>query len=181
MPDRTIPEFENLIISPDIYSAVISWNTKNPAIAKVFWGKTLDYEQGALSEISYLNNHSAKIENLFPNTEYFFKIEITDHFGNENELINQSFRTMIFLETETPKTFPLSSILEKLKKIIEIPAPAIKESPAEKPQIEEPAKEEKQEKEKPEFAITSINHIYLLQIFLLLALVFIYIIIVKKF
>ncbi|MDI6602774.1 MAG: hypothetical protein QME57_01465 [Patescibacteria group bacterium] len=66
----------------------------------LYWGRTLDYEKAGLSETNYLTKHSIKISGLDPDSEYFFKLKITDYYGNENEYKGQF------------KTLPLPAITE---------------------------------------------------------------------
>lgn len=92
--DTTAPIISGLKAEPSVDSSLISWNTNEPSVAKISWGKTLDYEDGSLSEVFYISTHSTKIVNLSPDTDYYFKLELKDTFGNEGKVENQRFKTL---------------------------------------------------------------------------------------
>lgn len=61
--------------------ATITWETDSPTRSIIKWGTTLDYESGAIAEISYGTYHEIKLNNLTSGTRYFYKIEATDEIG----------------------------------------------------------------------------------------------------
>jgi hypothetical protein len=92
----TIPPiiFDLLIekITPD--SAIIFWKTNEPSLCQVFFGETLEYEKGSLSETTFSFKHSSELTNLFPETTYYFKIKCKDANQNESEIKDQKFSTL---------------------------------------------------------------------------------------
>jgi len=73
--------------------STISWTTNYPTLNKFFWGTTVNYELGVLSETSYTKEHSVKISNLSPSNRYFFSIVSVDKYGNQI-FFNDSFISM---------------------------------------------------------------------------------------
>ena len=67
-------------------SATIDFSTNRATQSKVYWGTSKDYELGSVSGLFYDFRHSTKIDNLNPNTNYFFKIEVTDGIGRTKTL-----------------------------------------------------------------------------------------------
>lgn len=85
--------FYDIEIIPDYYSAIIKWKTPENTQSKIFWGKTTDYEAGSSLNSLFLKNHNIEINDLEPNTRYYFKIESVDSIGRINRLENYSFIT----------------------------------------------------------------------------------------
>ena len=67
-------------------SSIVSFTTNQPTQAKVFWGKTSDYETGSISGLFYSYDHSIKIDGLDPDTKYFFRIEVVNGRGTTASL-----------------------------------------------------------------------------------------------
>lgn len=61
-------------------SAVISWKTNRVSRGKVNYGPSISYGEEAL-ESSFTANHSMLLENLQPNTKYYFEVLATDLSG----------------------------------------------------------------------------------------------------
>ncbi len=100
--NSTVPEISGIKIEPDVNSVKILWKTAENSVSQIYWGKTQDYEEGSLSEISFLKNHAIKIENLLPSSKYFFKIIIFNAAGNKKEISGLSFKTLAPPDTEAP-------------------------------------------------------------------------------
>lgn len=62
-------------------SATMTFTTTHPAQVKVFWGTTINYEQGSISGSFYGFDHSIKIPSLNPDTKYYFRIEAVNRMG----------------------------------------------------------------------------------------------------
>ncbi len=77
---------------PDTDSAIISWSTPVYTRATVYWGQTTDYEIGTISGVIFQKDHVVKIENLVPDTEYFYRIELESNDGSINVFAG-SFKT----------------------------------------------------------------------------------------
>lgn len=81
-------ESMNVEVYPDAYSAVLTWNTKNYTRANVYWGETQDYEAGVISGVIFQKGHIVKIENLIPDTKYFYKIELESNDRSRSVYMN---------------------------------------------------------------------------------------------
>jgi len=85
----------NLSISKLNYNvANISWDTSKSALCKLYWGKTAEYEDGALSEVSYRENHFAVLGDLQMQTIYHFQIFCQDSSGSKADTKDQQFTTL---------------------------------------------------------------------------------------
>jgi hypothetical protein len=80
-PSNPLPKILNVTVAPEIHSAVIKFETDPHAEATVAFGKTTDYEDGAIVESLYLKEHTAALTHLDPDTRYYFEISVTDGFG----------------------------------------------------------------------------------------------------
>ena len=115
--DKTLPIISNLEIIVSENSSTIMWQTNKPALSKISWGKSSDYEKGVLSEALFLENHSINIENLSADTPYFFKIELVDSFNNKNMMDNQEFQTLAPPDTTAPANVSNLKIIPSEKDI----------------------------------------------------------------
>jgi hypothetical protein len=89
------PIIYNLFISKiTLNSATIEWNTDEPALCQLFWGRTQEYEKEAISEIGFSLKHSTELTNLLSETNYYFKIKCQDLRGRESETSDQRFTTL---------------------------------------------------------------------------------------
>lgn len=68
-------------VAPDLGTAIVSFETNMPAQAKIYWGKTSDYEAGSLSALLYGTDHELQLSGLAPGTSYMLNIEAVDSFG----------------------------------------------------------------------------------------------------
>lgn len=98
-----------LSVSPDLRSALIQFGTNLPVQAAVYWGRTLDYELGGSAGVSYQNAHSVRIDGLSPSTRYFFRIDLTDGYGNNLVIDKQEFQTL-----SLPDIFPPANVSDFL-------------------------------------------------------------------
>lgn len=93
--DTTPPVIFNLFISKiTLNSASISWETNEQALCNLFWGRTSEYEEGAISETIFYLEHSTEITGLLSATAYHFKIVCRDTNRNESETTDQKFTTL---------------------------------------------------------------------------------------
>ncbi|MBM3250722.1 MAG: fibronectin type III domain-containing protein [Candidatus Nealsonbacteria bacterium] len=94
-PATIFPIIFNLLISRIMLnSADIYWETNKPALCQVFWGRTPEYKEEAISEAAFYLKHSTRITELLPATNYYFKIICQDPSGNETETVDQRFTTL---------------------------------------------------------------------------------------
>lgn len=80
--DSSPPSIVNVTATPGSVSAVLLWDTTEPALSTYFWGTTTDYASGSGTETSYITSHSASLAPLVPATTYYFKISAKDSDGN---------------------------------------------------------------------------------------------------
>ncbi len=95
LADTTPPVIFNLLISEiTLKSVIISWDTNEQALCQLFWGRTPEYKEEAISETAFYRKHATKIINLSPATTYHFKIVCRDTSKNEAETTDQQFTTL---------------------------------------------------------------------------------------
>ena len=68
----------NITVSVKSTSAIITWSTNHSAISKISWGKTTEYEAGTIENNLLSQEHMAFMENLSPDTVYYFELEVND-------------------------------------------------------------------------------------------------------
>ena len=80
-------------------SAVISWETSQPADSQVEYGRTAEYGLSTSSNDQLSTNHSVSLSALQPNTTYHFRVRSKDNLGNKAESADCIFTTQVFFET----------------------------------------------------------------------------------
>jgi chitodextrinase len=75
------PVISNLTVQTEEHQALIRFQTNVITQAKVYWGKTHEYEAGSISVLFYGKDHEVTILGLQEGTTYFGKIEVTDSRG----------------------------------------------------------------------------------------------------
>lgn len=75
------PSISNLVVKTEEHQADITFLTNVATQAKVYWGKTHEYEAGSISVLFYGKEHEITILGLQEGTTYFGKIEVTDSRG----------------------------------------------------------------------------------------------------
>ncbi len=111
--DRKPPTIKNLTVSNITdSSALIKWETDEPATSLVEYGETRKYgfTQGTFKKSLF---HEVKLTDLRPGRKYNFIIRSMDEAGNMSESANKVFSTKPAKET----------IEEKLKRLKENPSP----------------------------------------------------------
>ena len=83
-------------------SAEISWRTSESALCILYWGKTYEYKEGAISEMGFHRQHLTKFTNLSPQTSYHFKIICRDTNQNKVESSDQQFITLALPDISPP-------------------------------------------------------------------------------
>lgn len=94
-----IPQITNLVVVPSETSVVITYDTSLPAVGRVSWGLTSNYELGAVSETIFGTSHTVTISGLIAGTEYPFMISVTSGSGATNEIRNLLFKTLPLAQT----------------------------------------------------------------------------------
>lgn len=98
----TLPNVINLEVHPIHNSAFISWSVTKLSYAVLQWGKTEECEMGSVSGLEILIEHKAFLDNLEPDTFYYFVIELMDEDGNKNSIYPQRFKTLTEPDVEFP-------------------------------------------------------------------------------
>lgn len=88
------PVIYDVLVIPSKFGAIISFKTSVPTLGTLSWGKTLSYELGASTEISFSREHTISIANLESATEYSYQIEVANGYGAKSFLSNQKFSTL---------------------------------------------------------------------------------------
>lgn len=69
--------------------AEISWTTDEETVSKIDYGTTRDLDESQWSDI-YSIEHSAILDNLSPNTTYYYKITSVDGSGSQNAAVDSN-------------------------------------------------------------------------------------------
>ncbi|NNE08910.1 MAG: hypothetical protein HKN20_10165 [Gemmatimonadetes bacterium] len=70
--------------SVGVLSALVRWETNEPATSEVRFGLTPAYEIGSVSSQILTTTHTMGLYNLTPETAYYFEARASDSFGNES-------------------------------------------------------------------------------------------------
>lgn len=97
-----VPKIISLRVVTDATTARIIFTTDQPTRAQVLWGKHEPGDIGSSQEAGYATEHEVFIENLTPDTKYYFEIFIENSQGDTYRLKNQSFRTKPLPADEAP-------------------------------------------------------------------------------
>ena len=87
------PVIYDIRVSPDVDRAVITWKTNVPTINSLKWGLSSSFETGETSEIAYGIEHSATLNSLIGDTNYYFIISAVSEFGIRTTTPQMTFRT----------------------------------------------------------------------------------------
>lgn len=74
---------ENVNVFPAYTNAIITWNTRPNTVYTVLWGKSASYDEGAVTGNTFAQAHQSVLDNLLPNTQYYFRIISKDFIGRE--------------------------------------------------------------------------------------------------
>lgn len=75
---RVTPQLDSLVVTPDLRSAVFSWQTNIHSRYTLVWGRTTSYELGSISTNVFKQLHQTTLENLEPGTRYFYQLTSID-------------------------------------------------------------------------------------------------------
>ena len=103
-------------------SAMITWETDVASQCNFYYGKTLSYELGTLTESANLLNHSASLSGLSEGTDYFYRIYcfVGNQTGEENGL---SFTTLNGANNNPNN--PPNPVITNRGEIVENPRPIV--------------------------------------------------------
>ena len=94
LPDTTPPVISNIAISDIAHnSAIIRWNTNEPSISRIDYGKTTSLGL-TVSTLQPLTTHGLGLTNLQRRTTYYYQIVARDSSGNESRSAIANFTTL---------------------------------------------------------------------------------------
>lgn len=102
-PEHVLPKIMEVVATPDLHSALITYKTDPHTLGGIQYGKTIDYEAGTISESLFVTTHSSVLTGLDSDTTYYFKISVVDGFGGVATYIG-TFHTSAVQTTPTPVT-----------------------------------------------------------------------------
>lgn len=93
--DTDAPQIKNLhIIDITSTSAVVVFETDEPATSRLYYGITQYKESGSIAEIGFFTEHRLRLTELLPNTVYYLRLEARDRLGNSREENTLKFKTL---------------------------------------------------------------------------------------
>jgi YVTN family beta-propeller protein len=103
VPDTTPPEISagGPTATPNIYDALIQWETNEVATSVVLWDPQIDGNLDRQTVGPDGNSHSVTLTGLQPHTEYEFMVQSADASGNATSSAVKTFTTL-FLPDDTP-------------------------------------------------------------------------------
>lgn len=92
--DTTPPIISNLQVVPLATQATISWTTNEPATSIVSYGPTSAYENGSITNPSFVTNHSVTLTGLNQASLYHFRVGSRDASTNLAQSGDSTFTTI---------------------------------------------------------------------------------------
>ncbi|KAA3654991.1 MAG: hypothetical protein DWQ10_17460 [Calditrichaeota bacterium] len=94
----TVPPVITAIAVDEIteISAQISWQTDEPATARVLYGSSTSYSDSSVIDSTFTTIHSVILKNLTPEAQYHFAIHSGDAYGNTSNSTDQTFTTAAY-------------------------------------------------------------------------------------
>jgi len=103
--DTVTPAITNVRVSQITYSsAVISWETSEPATSQIRYGLNTGYGNTTPLDGQFLSDHSVMLENLYYNTTYHFTVQSRDPAGNHSASQDFTFKTVPANDVHPPDT-----------------------------------------------------------------------------
>lgn len=93
-PGGIVLQLLYFLVSPGTYKVTMSFGTNIDVVATTQWGRTADLELGSVTSAGLQKNHNVVLENLTPDTNYYFKITLIDSHGKVHTIDNQQVRTL---------------------------------------------------------------------------------------
>lgn len=96
--DTTAPVMRNIVVTPGINRAVVTWQTDENSDSRVFYSTTTPVNVSSSNPLSVssslrVTNHRLVLRNLNPNTTYFLVASSKDRFNNTATSTQMSFTT----------------------------------------------------------------------------------------
>lgn len=76
-----LPLVQEFSIIPERTSAIVAWQTNNKTQYILAWGRTDSYDSGMISSNVFSRIHQTQINDLEPNTKYYFELSAIDTSG----------------------------------------------------------------------------------------------------
>ena len=90
--DTIAPTISSVLVAPGSTTAVITWQTDEPATSQVDYGLTNAYGS-MVEELALVTGHSITLANLAGDTEYHYQITSVDQSSNPASSLDLSFTT----------------------------------------------------------------------------------------
>lgn len=82
-----------VLVNPDVSTALITWTTDVPATSEIEYGTSQSYELGTIANGNLVTSHVLELTSLSPTTTYHFKIKADDGLGGSAETGDLEFTT----------------------------------------------------------------------------------------
>lgn len=86
------PSIKNIEVDAGTSTAEITWETDEPSLTWIEYGVTTDYDS-EIKTVSYNTSHSATLEDLSPDTTYYYHILAEDEDGDDSDYTSETFDT----------------------------------------------------------------------------------------
>jgi hypothetical protein len=91
--DTNGPVISNVQVAAGATGAQVTWTTDELANSSVAHGPTAAYENGSVSNVSLVINHTINLTNLAPETTYHYQVTSADAFANSSQTVDAVFVT----------------------------------------------------------------------------------------
>lgn len=116
-PDVTPPEIFNIEITPISEKSIrVTWQTNEKASSELFYGKTKNFELGSIKNPIFLASHAFFIDNLKPETLYYFQLTSFDNFNNKS--VSELFSAKTLKDQEPPANVSDVSIFTRASALL---------------------------------------------------------------
>jgi len=92
-PDLTPPAIFNITVSRNVNSAIVRWQTNEPATSQVEYGETAAYGSQSPEDADLVTMHSVTLTGLATSTVYHFRVKSSDGAGNQSISDDRMFST----------------------------------------------------------------------------------------
>ncbi|MGA9117424.1 MAG: invasin domain 3-containing protein [Bacteroidota bacterium] len=92
-PDPLAPVITGVQVTPYGSAALVSWTTNEVATSSVSWGPTPEYEDGTVTDTTFVTSHAVLLPGLTPASLYHFRVSSTDTAENTANYRDSTFTT----------------------------------------------------------------------------------------
>ena len=93
VPRSIPPAISAVQVTPDAFSATVTWTTDEPATSHVDYGTTIAYELGSRDDATLTQSHLVTLTGLTPSTGYHLRVASTDGDGYGSTGTDVAFTT----------------------------------------------------------------------------------------